>query len=479
MTDIALCWMSACELADAIRTKRVSAREIMRAHLAQIERVNPAVNAIVTLVPAAELLAAADAADAAVAQNDDCGPLHGLPLAVKDAFETDGIRTTFGSPLFRDYIPAADDALVRREKAAGAIVIGKTNVPEFSLGSQTFNPVFGATRNPFDLAKTCGGSTGGGSVAVACGMAALADGSDLGGSLRNPPSFCNVVGLRPSPGRVAGAAGFSPLPVCGPVARSVRDVALLLSVQAGFAAASPVSLDMPPARYHDLLDRDFTGTRVALFTDLGLPWEAEVHTAVRAQRATFEALGCIVDDAEPDLRDANEIFVSFRHALIEANFAPADLIARPHDFNAYIHWHVAEGRKLDGPYLTRLAQRHVELFARMQRFMERYEFFVLPVSQVLPFDVTLPYPTAIAGVAMENYIAWMKSAYYISTVGNPALAVPAAFSAGGLPIGIQIVGRRNDDLGVLQLGHAFESATRVGACRPAVAGASDNAQQPL
>lgn len=462
-----ICFSDAVDLAHAIRTRRISARETMAAHLAHIERVNPHVNAIVTLVDADALLAQADAADAAVARGDELGPLHGLPLGVKDAFETQGIRTTFGSPIYKHHVPFADDYVVRREKAAGAIVVGKTNVPEFSLGSNTLNRVFGATRNPYDLSKSAGGSTGGGAAALACGMIALADGSDLGGSLRNPPNFNNVVGLRPSPGRVADR-GYDTLAVTGPLARSVRDVALLLSAQAGFCAQSPIALDGPAPAYHRLLGRDLRGVRVAMFRDLGLPWEPEVHAAIRAQRAVFESLGCRVDDDEPDFRDANEVFVKFRHAMIEAKFG-ASFESHPDEFNEFVRWHVEIGRRLTSAYMARLEQKRVELYARVQRFFERYDFFVLPVNQVLPFDVSVAYPTSIAGVAMENYVAWMKSAYYISTVGNPALSVPAAFSSGGLPIGIQIVGRPHDDLGVLQLGYAFEQSTRVGARRPAIA----------
>lgn len=223
-----ICFMRAVDILDAVRNKRLSAREVMQAHLKQINRVNAKVNAIVTLVPEDELMAQAAAADEALAKGRWLGPLHGLPVGVKDLHETAGIRTTFGSPLHKDYIPDFDCRVVQREKEAGAIVIGKTNVPEFGLGSQTFNPVFGATRNPYDLMKTCGGSTGGGSVALACGMVPLADGSDMGGSLRNPPNFCNIVGIRPSPGRVPDVParlGWFTLSVPGPVARNVTDCA--------------------------------------------------------------------------------------------------------------------------------------------------------------------------------------------------------------------------------------------------------------
>ena len=466
-----ICFLSARQMADLIRLKKVSAREVMQAHLKQIQRVNAKVNAIVTLVPEDQLMAQALAADEATAKGNSKGPLHGLPVGVKDLHATNGIRTTFGSLLYAENIPNFDCLVAEREKNAGAIVIGKTNVPEWGLGSQTFNPVFGATRNPYDLTKTCGGSTGGGAVALACGMVPLADGSDMGGSLRNPPNFCNVVGLRTSPGRVPNppsAHGWLTLSVAGPVARSVSDCAFFLSVLAGFDRRSPISIDQSGDQFsRSLADRNFKGVRVAIFKDMGLPWEAEVKDAVQAQRKVFESLGCIVEEAEPDFSDANECFVGWRHWSVEAQFGHM-LEANSSKLNEYVHWHVEEGRKLTGPYLARLDAKRTALYERMRAFMEKYEFFILPVNQVLPFDVKMHYPTEIAGVKMENYIAWMKSAYYISTVGNPAISVPCAFSSSGLPIGIQIVGRHNDDWSVLQMAYAFEQATNIGKRRPSV-----------
>src|SRR5229473_416351 len=470
-TSADICFLRAVDMAKAIREKKISAREVMQAHLKQIGRVNSKVNAIVTLVAEEQLMAQAAAADESLAKGKLLGPLHGMPVGVKDLHETAGIRTTYGSPLHRDLVPDFDCRVVQREKAAGGIVIGKTNVPEFGLGSQTFNPVFGATRNPYDLTKTCGGSTGGGAVALACGMVPLADGSDMGGSLRNPPNFCNVVGLRTSPGRVPNppnAHGWFTLSVAGPVARTVTDCAFFLSVLAGFDSRSPISIDQSGGQFsRPLTDRTFKGVRVAMFKDMGLPWEAEVREAVQAQRKVFESMGCIVEEAEPDFSDANECFVGWRHWSVEAQFGDM-LEANSSKLNEYVHWHVEEGRKLTGPYLARLDAKRTALYERMRAFMEKYEFFILPVNQVLPFDVKTHYPTEIAGVKMENYIAWMKSAYYISTVGNPAISVPCAFSASGLPIGIQIVGRHNDDWGVLQMGYAFEQATGIGKRRPTI-----------
>ena len=465
-----ICFMHARDLVAMIRGQKISSREVMQAHLKQIARVNPKVNAIVTLVAEDQLMAQALAADEAVAKGNWMGPLHGLPVGVKDLHATKGIRTTHGSPLHANDIPNFDCLIVEREKKAGAIVIGKTNVPEWGLGSQTFNPVFGPTLNPYDLTKTCGGSTGGGAVALACGMVPLADGSDMGGSLRNPPNFCNVVGLRPSPGRAPNpptSLGWFTLSVDGPVGRNVLDCAFFLSVLVGFDRRSPISIDQLGSQFAQPLGRDFKGVRVAMFKDLGLPWEPAVRDAVKAQSKVFESLGCIVEESEPDLRDANECFVNWRHWSVEAGFGDI-LEANADKLNEYVHWHVQEGRKLTGPQLSRLEVKRTELYQRMREFMEKYEFFVMPVNQVLPFDVKTHYPTEIAGVKMENYIAWMKSAYYISTVGNPAMSVPCAFSESGLPVGLQIVGRHNDDWGVLQMAYAFEQATNIGKRRPPI-----------
>jgi amidase len=470
-TDDGICFMGAVTLADLLRTKKISAREVMQAHLNQIKKVNAKVNAIVTFVPEDELMTQALAADESLAKGKLTGALHGLPIGVKDLTETKGIRTTYGSPIWRDNIPLQDALLVHRQKEAGAIIIGKTNVPELGMGSQTFNPVFGPSFNPYDITKTCGGSTGGGAAALACGMIPLADGSDMGGSLRNPGSFCNVVGLRPSPGRVPtinSKLAWQEISVQGPMARTVSDCALLLSVQAGPDNRSPISIMENPHPFSEPLGADFKNVKVAFIKDLGLPWEKEVKNAVDEQRKVFESLGCIVETDEPDMTDANECFVNFRHWQYEAQYG--DLEAANGDkMNDYTKWHLKEGRKLTGPYLSRLEVKHSALYRRFQQFLEKYEFLLMPVSQVLPFDVNTHYPTEINGVPMLTYIDWMRSAYYISIVGNPAISVPCAFSETGLPIGLQIIGRHNADLRVLQMGYAFEQATKIGSQHPKIA----------
>ena len=448
------------ELARLIRAKAVSSREVVAAHFDLIDRVNPGLNAIVTRVIEPALDRAREA-DERLARGEPIGPLHGLPVAHKDLQITRGIRTTFGSPIFTDFVPDDDALIVERMRSSGAIVVGKTNTPEFGAGSQTFNPVFGATLNPYDRTKTCGGSSGGAAVALACGMVALADGSDMGGSLRNPASFCGVVGLRPSPGRVPtwpSRLGWSTLSVDGPMGRSAADVALLLSAIAGPDPRSPIAQQEPGDRFARPLERDLSGMRVAWWKNLGgVPFDGRVRAVVDAQRPVFEALGCAVDEVEPDFGDADEIFKTLRAFHFATGLGPM-LSAHRDRVKDTILWEIDRGERLSAAWVGRAELQRTDLFHRMRRFMERYECFVLPTVQVPPFDVTEPFVREIDGVPMETYIDWMKSCYYISVTGHPAISVPAGFTDDGLPIGIQIVGRHQDDWGVLQIAHAFESA---------------------
>ena len=458
-------------MARLIRTKKLSARELLAAHLKQIERVNPKVNAIVTLVPEMAAKAAAKA-DEMQARNEKLGPLHGLPVAHKDLVETRGIRTTFGSPLFRDYVPVEDDLVVERLRNAGAITIGKTNTPEFGAGSQTFNTVFGATRNPYDLSKTCGGSSGGAAVALACGLVPVADGSDMGGSLRNPAAFCNVVGFRPSIGRVPNpkaAFGWFTLSTSGCLGRSVGDLALAFSAIAGPDPRAPLSINEPGELFARPLGRSFKGARIAWFRDLGgAPFDSRVRSVIDGHRKTFESLGCNVEQAEPDFTLAENAFRVLR-AWNSANTHGAQLREHPDAFKDTLKGEIEEGLRLTGTEVAHAETAHTQLWQHFQAFLEKYEYFVLPTSQLPPFDVTTPYPTEIAGVKFDNYIDWMKSCWYISTTGNPAASVPAGFTPEGLPVGMQIVGRNKDDFGVLQMAYAFEQATGFGKQRPAIA----------
>jgi amidase len=457
-----LCFLPAVELAARIRRRDVSARDVMQAHLAQIERVNPKLNAIVTLV-ADRAMADAARADEATARGGQLGPLHGLPIAHKDLVDTAGIRTTRGSPFYRDNIPTRDAAIITRLKAAGAVTVGKTNTPEFGAGSQTFNTIFGPTRNPYDTDKTCGGSSGGAAVALASGMVPIADGSDTGGSLRNPAAFCNVVGFRPSPGRVqTDSTSWNPLSVSGPMARSVADVALLLSAIAGGDALTPLALSEDGARFAAPLGREFRGVRVAWWRGLGgIPFDSEVVRVVNANRAVFEQLGCIVEDAEPDFEGIDEAFPTLRHLAYHSNYS-ALARQRPDWIKDTIHWEIREAERQTSVDVARALTRQGRAYTDSRQFFDRYEYFVLPVTQVLPFDVTTSYPTSIDGTRMETYIDWMRSCWYVTFLSNPAISVPGGFSSGGLPVGLQIVGRHRADWSVLQLAHAFEQATKYG-----------------
>ncbi|OGA73200.1 MAG: amidase [Betaproteobacteria bacterium RIFCSPLOWO2_12_FULL_67_28] len=461
-------------LARLIRTRKLSAVEAMRAFIARIERVNPKVNAIVTFVPE-QALAAAKKLDRRLARKDGAagiGPLAGLPIAYKDMVPTKGIRTTFGSPIYAEHLPGEDHALVERLSAAGAITLGKTNTPEFAAGSQTFNPIFGATLNPYDTTRTCGGSSGGAAVAVACGMLPFADGSDLGASLRNPGNFCNVVGFRPTPGRVPSYPSndsWASLSVMGPLARTVEDAALLLSAMAGPDPRAPTSIAEPGKGFARPLERSFRKARLAWSRNLGgLPVDPRITRVLEARRKTFESLGCIVEDAEPDLAGADEAFQTLRALLFVQKYG--ELLKTHRDqIKDTVVWNIEEGLKLDGPRIARALNLRSQVFHAMRTFLERYDYLLLPVNQVLPFPVAEPYPTEINGVRLANYIEWMKTCYAITVTSHPAISVPAGFAENGLPVGLQIVGRYRDDFGVLQLAHAFEQATQCWKRRPPLA----------
>ncbi len=466
-----LVFLRATELAQRLRDRELSAREVMQAHLDQIAAVNPKVNAIVTQIPDDAALALADAADERLARGEEVGPLHGLPIAHKDLEDTAGIRTTYGSPIYADHVPTADTLMITRLKQAGSLTIGKTNVPEWGAGSHSFNPVFGATLNPWDTTRTGGGSSGGAAVALATGMVPIADGSDMGGSLRNPGNFNNVVGFRPSPGRVPVVPGrmpWIPFGVHGPLARTVEDTALLLSAMAGPDHRVETSLDVPGDVFRQPLQRDMRGVRVAFAPDLGeLPLHPHVRAALDAQRAVFEGLGCIVEDAVPDLQDADRIFRDIR-AFSFATGQREHYRLHKDQLKDTVVWNVEEGQRLSAVDVGVAMGLQSQLYARFAKFMDRYEYLICAVNQVPPFDATIPYPTEIDGVQMETYIAWMKSAYYITVTGAPCISVPAAFTPDGLPVGVQIVGRRHADFGVLQMGYAFQEATELWKQRPPV-----------
>ena len=460
---------SARELARQIRSRHVSCREVMSAFLAQIARLNPQLNAIVAKLDDDVCLALADTADAALGAGVSIGPLHGLPTAFKDLEAAVGFPQSKGSPLFRTVMPEADSVLVERIRRAGAIPIGKTNVPEFGMGSQTYNTVYGTTLNPYDRTKTAGGSSGGAAVALAAGMLPIADGGDLGGSLRNPANFNNIVALRPSVGLVPVAP--SPIPFLGvstkgAMARSVADVAFGLSAIAGADARDPQSWESDPQSFAAPLDRDWRGTRVAWAIDLGgLPLDRRVRKVLEVQRQTFEDLGCIVEDACPDFGNVNEIFLTLRTWASWTTYK--DLLAQHRSqFKPDAVWDIESGAHLTGEEIGRALVQQGQLMEQVRAFHEKYRFLVCAVNQVPPFDASEPWPSSIDGVKMENYVAWMKTAYWISTTCCPAISVPAGFTGDGLPVGIQIVGRYRRDFDVLRIAHAFEQATGFGKRRP-------------
>ena len=470
MNDI--CFTSARKLAQLIRSRKLSATEAMKAFIAQIERVNPKINAIVTFLP--ELaLSGAKKFDKNFRSNKS-RPLAGLPIAYKDNVPTRGIRTTSGSPIYKDHVPKDDHLIVERLSAAGAITIGKTNLPEFAAGSHTFNLVFGATLNPYDLSKSAGGSSGGAAAAVAAGMLPFADGGDLAASLRNPGNFCNVVGFRPSPGRVPSwpaPSAWNTLGVLGPIARSVEDAAFLLSAMAGPDSRSPVSISEPGSIFSKSLNRNFKKVRVAWSCSLGgLPMDPRVTAVLERQRKVFKDLGCIVEEAEPDFSGATEAFETMRAVSFVQNYG--ELVkTRRGEVKDSIAWNVEQGLKLTPEKIARAEALRSALYHRMRVFLERYEFLLCPVNQLPPFPAAIEYPTLIAGEMMGNYLDWMKSCYYITITSHPAISVPAGFTGDPLPlpVGLQIVGRYRDDFGVLQLAHAFEQETQVWRQRPSIA----------
>ncbi|HWI19245.1 MAG TPA: amidase [Vicinamibacterales bacterium] len=465
----ALCFASARDLARQIRERKVSAREVMTAFLAQIDRLNPRINAIVAKLDDDACLALADKADKALSDGGPIGPLHGLPTANKDLEATVGFPQSKGSPIHKHLMPEADSVLVERIRRSGAILIGKTNVPEFGMGSQTYNRVYGTTLNPYDRTKTAGGSSGGAAAALATGMLPIADGGDLGGSLRNPANFNNIVALRPSVGLVPVAP--TPIPFVGVstkgmMGRSVADVAFGLSVVAGADTRDTQSFASDTNAFAGPLERDLKGVRIAWSIDLGgLPLDSRVRTVLERQRKTFEDLGCIVEDACPDFGNVNDTFLTLRTWASWTIYK--DLLAQHRsEFKADAIWDIESGAHLTGEDVGRALVQQGQLFDRMRAFQDKYEFLVCAVNQVPPFDATEPWPKSIDGVAMENYVAWMKTTYWISTTCRPAVSVPAGFTDDGLPVGIQIVGRYRDDLSVLKMAHAFEQATGFGATRP-------------
>jgi amidase len=461
--------LSARTLARRIATRELSSREVVTGFLDRIAAVNPTYNAVVSLRPRAEILAEADAADQAVAAGEPVGPLHGLPIAIKDLAATRGLRTTLGTPLFADFVPDADAIAVARVRAAGAIIIGKTNTPEFGLGSHTFNPLFGATRNAFDPNRSAGGSSGGAAVALALFMLPVADGSDFGGSLRNPAAWNNIFGLRPSQGRVPSNpmpdAFMSQLATDGPMARHVEDLALLLSVQAGWDVRAPLSLPDVPVRFEDHLDA-FRPGRIAWLGDLGghLAMQDGVLTACQTGLDGFARLGCSVETIVPDF-DFEALWQAF---IVLRQFSTGARLAVFYNdpekralLKPEAQWECEGFLALTARQVADAAAVRSAWYACLTTLFERVDFLALPSAQVFPFPVEEKWPQAIAGRAMDSYHRWMEVVAPITLSGCPVVSVPVGFGPGPdghLPMGMQIVGRPRDDLSVLQLAHAYERA---------------------
>ncbi|TPJ26912.1 amidase [Mesorhizobium sp. B2-8-3] len=469
-----ICRLPAVELAGKIRQRHLSAREVAGAFLDRIEAVNPLVNAVVSLRERADILAEADRADAHLAHGGEAGSLFGLPIAIKDLALTKELRTTFGSPIFADFIPDVDDFFVERVRKAGAIIIGKTNVPEFGLGSNTYNPVFGPTLNAFDPALTAGGSSGGAAVALALDMVPVADGSDFGGSLRNPAAYNNVYGFRPSQGLVPAGPDFdvfhSQMGVEGPMGRNIRDIALLLDEQAGYHPRAPLSY-AKEGSFLDGLSAKASGGRIAWLGDLGghLPTEPGVLDLCEAALARFAAASFRSEALVPDVdfEALWQAFVTLRQASSGCGLkAHYDDPAKRKLLKPEAVWEVEQAMGLTAPQVHAASVRRTSWHRTLLSLFERFDLIALPTAQVFPFDVTTHWPREVAGRPMDSYHRWMQVSAFATLGGCPALSVPAGFDEKGRPMGMQLIGRPRGDLAVLKAGAAYEAILpwTAGAC---------------
>jgi len=469
--------VSARQLAALIKSRQASAREVAGAFLDRIEALNPTYNAIVSLLPRAQIMAQADAADGAVARGDAIGPLHGLPMAVKDTADTAGILSTYGSPIFASNVPKTDGLVVARQRAAGAIFIGKTNVPEFGLGSHSFNPVFGATGNAWNPAFTAGGSSGGAACAISLRMLPFADGSDLGGSLRNPAAYNNILGFRPSHGRVPHwprtETFMDQLVTEGPLARSADDLSLLLAVQAGYDARVPLSLADATPDWHDELDFDLSGQRIAWLGDLGghLPFEPGILDLCQTALAQFTQAGLTVEPLAPAFEWPAlwRAFVVLRQFGIGNSFAAAfETPATRALMKPELQWEIEQSRSLTVANLQAALNTRTAWYDTVLKLFSQYDFLALPTAQVFPFPIEQRWPETIAGRQMDSYHRWMEVVVPGTLSGCPVISLPAGFSPGGLPMGVQIIGKPRGDLAVLQLTKCHEKLTKFLELQPPV-----------
>lgn len=462
MMDDALTWMSAAELAARIRDGDLSARDALRAHWERIDAFNPAINAVIYEDREAAW-AEASRADERQAAGRPLGPLHGVPMTNKDTNETAGMPNTWGSPLLQDVVPKEDSLIVERLRAAGAVMTGKNNVPEFAAGAHTFNEVFGTTGNPYDPARSAGGSSGGAAAAIAAGIQPIGDGSDMGGSLRIPAAFCNVFGLRPSLGRVPspGANSWMWLGRTGPMAREVGDLALMMNALSGPDPRVPTSIQERDVDFRIGLRSGIAGLRIGWSPDvgLGMPVEPEVVAVAERALAVFAEAGAIVERASPELSEADEVFRQTR--AFDYEFGWGELVrAHPDRVKPEVVENVEAGARQTSAELRELARARTRLEARTRSYFDRYDLWVTPTAQVLPFPSEQRWPAEIDGVRMGDYLDWMRSVCVVSAMSVPALSVPAGFSKAGLPVGIQLVAAQGADALLLRAAYAYEERTR-------------------
>jgi amidase len=466
--------LPAHELSRLLHAKQLSCRELMAATLARIALVNPQVNAIVSLRASDELLNEADRYDALLANGQSMGWLHGIPQAIKDLAPTVGLRTTLGSPLLADFVPKEDGLMVQRMKAAGAIIIGKTNVPEFGLGSHTFNGVFGASRNPYDLSKTPGGSSGGAAAALATGMLSVADGSDFMGSLRNPAAWCNIFGMRPSQGRVpmwpAADVWTAQLGTEGPMARDVQSLAMLLQTQSGFDARAPLSIANSVLATGTIGQFDSKKKRIAWLGGLDgyLPMERGILDVCGQGLKRLEGLGCAVDPTPLGFAPERiwDAWLVWRKALVASRIAPFLLQPKNRDqIKPEALWEHDSAQSLTGAQFMQASATRSSYYQHLLTLFEKYDYLALPTAQVWPFAIEQRWPqqiiTSNGTRSMDTYHRWMESVIYATFAGLPCISIPCGFNEAGLPMGLQIIGKPQDDLGVLQLAHAYEQCAQA------------------
>lgn len=474
--------LSAEALSRAIHAREVSCREVMAAYLARIGRLNPHYNAIVSLRDADALLREADARDAQLARGESLGWMHGMPQAIKDLANATGLPTTLGSPLMRHFVPTQDGLMVARMKAAGCIVIGKTNVPEFGLGSHTFNPVFGTTRNAWDASRCAGGSSGGAAVALALRLLPVADGSDFMGSLRNPAAWNHVFGLRPAQGRVpmwpAPEVWVSQLGTEGPMARTVADLSRLLQTQAGFDPRAPLSIattDQLALGCGENFSKSAPQPRIGWLGDLGgyLATEPGVLAVCEAALSRLQAAGCAVEPTAPGFSPASvwDAWLVWRQLLVASRIAPfMHSAASRAQVKPEAQWEYDSAQGLSGAAFLRASVERSAFYQHLLALFDRFDALALPAAQVWPFDAEQRWPTHIGAVQMDTYHRWMEVTIYASFAGLPALSMPAGFDTRGLPMGLQLIGRPQGEAALLALAARYEAASAdLLARRPGVA----------